>query len=100
MVVGSLDSSSFIIDLRASRNMAFVKYLFSSMYSNSVPTVRMGDDSEIQAKGIGRINLDDGYLNNVLFVHDLEMNLLSVYQMNHTSESKRETFTLDTVEIA
>ena len=31
----------------------------------------MGDDSEIQAKGIGGIDLEDGYFNNVMFVPDL-----------------------------
>ena len=45
LVVGSSDSSSFIIDLGASRNVACVKYFFSSMFSDSGPTVRMGDDS-------------------------------------------------------
>ena len=59
----------------------------------------MGDDSEIQVKGIGRIYLDDGYFNNFLFVLDLEANLLSMYQMTHTGEAKRVTFTPDTVEI-
>ena len=54
------------------------------MYSDSVPTFRMGDDSEIQAKGIGRIDLEDGYFNNVLFVLDLEANLLLVYQIMRT----------------
>ena len=59
----------------------------------------MGDDSDIQAQGIGRIDLEDGYFNNVLFVLDLAVNLLSVYQMNHTGEAKRVTFTPDTLEI-
>ena len=79
--------------------MASVKYFFSSMCSNDGATIRMGDDSEIQAKGIGRIDLDDGYFNNVLFVLELVANLLSVYHMTHTGESKRVTFTLDTVKI-
>ena len=35
-----------------------------------------------------------------MFVPDLEVNLLSVYQMKHTGEAKRVTFTPDTVEIA
>ena len=39
LVVGSSDSSSFIIDSGASSHMASVKYLFTSMYSNSVPIV-------------------------------------------------------------
>ena len=46
------------------------------------------------------IDLDDGYFNNVLFVLDLAAKLLSVYQMNHTGEAKRVTFTPDTMEIA
>ena len=70
------------------------------MYSISGPAVCMGDDCEIQAKGIGRIDLEDGYFNNVLFVHDLVVNLLLVYQMNHTGQSKRVTFTPNTVDIA
>ena len=80
--------------------MASVRDFFTSMYGNCGPTVRMGDDSEIQAKGVGRIDLEDGYFNNVLFVPDLAVNLLSVYQMTHTRESKRVTFTLDEVNIA
>ena len=60
----------------------------------------MGDDSEIQSKGIGGIDLEDGYFNNVLFVPYLREKIFSVYRMTHTSESKRVTFTPDTVDIA
>ena len=100
LVVGSSDSYSFIIDLGASRNMASNKEFFTSMYLESDPTIRMGDYSEIRAKGFGKFNPKDGYFNNVFFVPDLAVNLLSVYQMNHTREAKRVTFTLDTMEIA
>ena len=54
------------------------------MYSDSVPTIRKGDDSYIQAKGIGRIDLEDRYFNNVLFVPDLAVSQQSVYQNTHT----------------
>ena len=37
--------------------------------------------------------------NNVLFVPGLAANLLSVYQMTYSGESKRVTFTPDTVAI-
>ena len=57
----------------------------------------MGDDSKIQAKGIDRIDLEDWYFNNVLFVLDLVANLLSVYQMTHTGTTKRVTFTQNDV---
>ena len=53
----------------------------------------MGYVSDIPTKGIGRIDLHNGYFNNVLFVPDLASNLVSIYQMNHTGLSKRVTFT-------
>ena len=60
----------------------------------------MGDDSEIQTKGIDKIDLEDVYFNNVLFVPELVANLLLVYQMIHTGEAIKVTFTPYIVEIA
>ena len=60
----------------------------------------MGDDSEIQTKGVGRIDLEHGYFSDVLYVPYSVANLLSFYQMNHIGEGKRVTFTPDLVEIA
>ena len=45
LVVGYSEYSSFIIDSGASRNMASIEYFFLTMYSNSGPSIRMGDDS-------------------------------------------------------
>ena len=70
------------------------------MSSNSVPTVRMGDDSEIQTKGIGRISLEHGFINDMLYVLELATNLMSVYQMTHTLEENIATFTPYMVDIA
>ena len=67
------------------------------MHSNAIPTVQMGDDSEIQTKGIGRIDLEHCYFRDVLYVPELVANLLSDYQMTHTREEKRVTFTPDLV---
>ena len=100
LVVGTSNSSYFIIDLGASRHMVATRELFSSMHLNVGLAVRMGDDSEIQTKGIGRIDLEHGYFSDVLYVPELAENLLSFYQMTHTGEAKRVTFTLDMVEIA
>ena len=60
----------------------------------------MGDDSELQTKGIGRIDFDHGFFSDVLYVPDLAENLLSVYHMTHTEEPKRVIFTPDSVEIS
>ena len=92
MVVGSSSSYSFIIDSVDSRNMASMQDSFSSLYPYSGPSILVGDDLEIQSKEIGRIDLEDGYFNNVLFVLDISVNLLYVYKMKHTVISKRVKF--------
>ena len=79
LVAGTYNSSSFIIDSGASRHMVSRREFFSSMSLNAGPIVQMGDDSELQARGIGRINLDHGFLNDVLYVPDLAEKLLSDY---------------------
>ena len=57
LVVGSLVSSYFIIYSGASRHMDSMKYSFLVIHPYSGPSILMGDDSEIQAKGIGRIDI-------------------------------------------
>ena len=60
----------------------------------------MGDESKILTKGIVRINIDNGYFNNVLFVPNLAAKILYSYQMTHIDFSKRVTFNQDDVEIS
>ena len=79
----------FIIDSRESIHMVSTREIFFSMHSNSVPAIQMGDDSEIQTKGVGRIDLEHGYFSDVLYVPDLAENVFPIYQMTHTGESKR-----------
>ena len=93
LVVVYSASYSFIIDLGALRHMDSIQYSFSDIHPYSGPSILMGDDSEIQAKWIGRIDLEDGYFNNVLFVPDLAVNLLSIYKITHTGSTKRVTLT-------
>ena len=100
LVASTSNSSTFITNLGASIHMVSTRDLFSSMHLNHGPAVRMGDDFEIQTKGVGRIDLEHGYFSDVLYVPDLEENLLSVYQMIHTGEAKRVTLTPNLVEIA
>ena len=66
--------------------MVSTRELFSSMHSNAIPAVQMGDDSEIQTKRIGRIDLKHGYFSDVLYVPYLVENLLLDCQMTHIGE--------------
>ena len=59
----------------------------------------MGDDTLTDSLGKGRIDLDHGKFNNVLYVPVLSSNLLSVYQMTHTRSPKNFIFSPDDVEI-
>ena len=72
--------------------MASMHDSFSSLHPYNRPSILMGDNSKIQAKWISRIHLEDGYINNVFFVTDLQMNLLFVYQMTQNVTTKREKF--------
>ena len=60
----------------------------------------MGDDSLIDSLGKGRIDLDHGKFNNVLYVPGLASNFFSVYQMAHIGSPKKVIFSLDDVEIS
>ena len=59
----------------------------------------MGDDSPIDFTRKGRIELNNGSFEDVLHVPKLSVNLLSVYQITHSSTRKRFEFTPDAVNI-
>ena len=63
------------------------------------PPIVLGDDSLTDSLGKGRIDLDHGKFNNVLYVLGLASNILSVYQMTHIRSPKKVMFSLDDVKI-
>ena len=68
LVASTSNYSYFVIDLGASKHMVAKRDIFSSMSSNASPTVRMGDDLELQTRGIGRIDMENGFFSDVLYV--------------------------------
>ena len=56
------------------------------------PPIVLGDNSLTESLGKGRIDLDHGNFNNVLYVPGLASNLLSLYQMTHTRSPKKFIF--------
>ena len=78
--------------------MASTKEAFSSLDDSNGPKIVLGDDSEGEYKGKGRIDLDHGSFNNVFYVTGLAANLLSAYQMTHTGSPKKVVFTPNNVE--
>ena len=72
---------------------------FSSLKYFDGPSIQMGNNSKVQAKGKGSIKLEHGKFKDVLYVPSLAVNLLFVYQMNHTRCPKQVIFGPDLVEI-
>ena len=99
MVVGTLSSPSFIIDYGASRHMVSTKETFSSLEMLKGPPIVLGDDSLIDSLGKGRIDLDHGNFNNVLYVPGLSSNLLSVSQMTNNESPNKFIFSPNEFEI-
>ena len=79
--------------------MVSTKEIFSSLDMSKGPPIVLGDDSLTNSLGKGRIDLDHGKFNNVLYVPGLAFNLLSVYQMTHIGSPKKVIFSPDDVEI-
>jgi len=55
----------------------------------------MGDKTPMRVCGEGSVDLDYGSFQDLLHVPKLSMNLLSIYQIRHSSTIKRVEFTLD-----
>ena len=61
--------------------MVSSKESLSSLNLSDGPSIHMGDDTQIQAKGKGTIKLGHRVFKNVLYVPSLASNLLYVYHM-------------------
>jgi hypothetical protein len=79
--------------------MENTKDILSSITTCSGPPILMGDDSPIEVTGKGRVEPDHGSFQNVLHIPQLSENLLSVYQITHSSSCKKVEFTPDFVSI-
>ena len=68
--------------------MVSSKESLSSLNLSDGPSIHMGDDTQIQAKGKGTVKLGHKVFKNVLYVPSLATTLLSIYQMTHTGSPK------------
>ena len=79
--------------------MAATKVVYSSLYSCKDPPILMGDNSQVEVTGKGRIELTNESFENVLHVLKLSINILSVYHMMKYDTRKRFIFTHYVVDI-
>lgn len=108
--VGSHDLNSWLIDSGCTSHMTRYLSIFTSIDTSVQPKIKLGNGEIVQAKGKGEvaINTRKGtkIISNVLYIPELDQNLLSVAQMtkNGYGVSFKENYCLITdvrgVEIA
>jgi len=82
----------WIIDSRAYYHMAKDKAIFSSLSECNTKKIFVGDDRYLSVVGSRTVQVDNGHFNDLLCVSSLSCNLLSVYQITHSSEGKTVEF--------
>jgi hypothetical protein len=63
------------------------------------PPILMGDDTQVEVIGQGRVEIPHGNFENILHVPKLFVNPLSVYQITHSHIRKRLEFTHNSIDI-
>lgn len=76
-------TDSLILDSGASHHMTHCHELLPSTSNSSVSVIAIGDSKQLDVLGLGTVQIDNGYSNNVLLVPDISVNLLFIYQNCH-----------------
>jgi hypothetical protein len=85
-------SDKWLIDSGASYHMAKDGDIFSTIDECNTKKIFVGDDRSLSVEGSGIVQVENGHFNDVLCVPSLSCNLLSVYQITHSSEGKTVEF--------
>jgi hypothetical protein len=85
-------SDEWLIDSGASYHMAKDKAIFSTLNECNTKEIFVSDDRSLSVVGSGTIRGENGHFNDVLCVPNISCNLLSVYQITHSSEGKTVKF--------
>ena len=86
-------SIEWFIDSRASYHMAKDQAILFTMHECNTKQIFVGDDISLSVVGYGTIPVENGHFSGVLCVPRISYNILSIYQITHSSEGKIVTFT-------
>jgi hypothetical protein len=84
--------NEWIIYFRESYHMVKDKDIFVSLNECNTKKIFVGNDRSFSVIGSGIVEVDNGHFNDVLCVPIISCNLLSVYQITHSSEGKTIEF--------
>jgi hypothetical protein len=90
--ISTSSSDEWLIDSGTSYHMAKDKEIFFSLNECNTKKIFVGDDRSLSVVGSGTVQVDNGHFNDVLCVPSLSCNLLSIYQITHSSEGKTIEF--------
>ena len=93
----SSSSWEWILDSGATYHMGSLKRYFSSLKKSNVPHIFVGNDTQVDVKGKGQIEMENGELKDVLYVPNLSTNLLSIYQITLYGGGNKVEFLPDLV---
>jgi hypothetical protein len=79
--------------------MATSKAFYSSLDACKGPPILMGDNTFVEVTRKGRIELINGSFKNALYVPNLSVKLLSMYQMTNSGTGKKVVFTPNSMDI-
>jgi hypothetical protein len=68
------------------------KAIFFALNECNIKKIFVSDDIYLSVVGSGTVQVDNGHFNDVLWVPSLSSNLLSIYQITHSGESKNVEF--------
>ena len=92
-------SNSYIFDSGASHHITYSCELFPYPSYCNISQITVGYSSQIDVRGLGTVQLDDGCINNVFLVLHISTNFLSIYQICHTGNWKTVEFSPNDVVI-
>ena len=72
--------------------MAKDQDIFYTMHECNTIQIIVGDDRCLSVVGSGTVPVENGHFSDVLCVPKISCNLLSVYQITHSSEGKTVIF--------
>jgi hypothetical protein len=90
--ISTSSSDEWLIDSGSYYHMAKDKNIFCSLNECNTNKIFDGDDRSLSVVGSGTIQVDNCHFNDVLCVPTISCNLLSIYQITHSSEGKTVEF--------
>ena len=89
----SSTSNEWLIDSGASYHMDKDQAIFSTMHECNTKQIIVRDDRSLSVVGSGTVPVENNHFSDALCVPRISCNLLSLYQITHSSEGKTITFT-------